>query len=710
MEAYSGESDSGSETVTPRSLSPSLSPGTSTSVTPSPRCETRSVIGRPRKSPVWDYFVYNSSTQKSVCQVSASSGGDDSAESPGSRVCGHALSGKFATNLKQHLKKAHPPLYLAVLAKEEVMAKERMKKPKKITGPSRSQLTIGETLQRKYDVTSNRCQLLTQKLAVFIGSTCVPNSLVESSEFRSLLEALDPRYPVPGRTRIEKEIDKVLVDMRSKIQEYLSKVQKVSLCADVWTKKGMSSSYLGITAHFFSSLDHRRHRVTLAVRRIPHPHTAENIRRIVDEVLREWKIPVCNVMAILTDNASNMVKAFRQEVEDTLCEDDTTDESDQESDDVCADEDFETRERNHDRTFQFFCKRLSCFAHTLQLVVHKFSENRILCETMKRVQAVVKKVNRSSKATEMLLAQCGKKLVGSCPTRWSSSYLVIERVLAVRVSLTRVLEELEWDNLATSEWKTLENILKLLKPFAQYTALSSGEDYSTLSSVIPIIMELNLHLEDMKKVSELRDVCVTLQSELKHRFRKCTDPSDPNHEPLFLIAAMLDPRYKILLNPIQTQAAKKELLIELKEAAGNNGSSGSSGDGASPAHPAEELEEPRPKRFCHLSRLLEEKVKEGIQKEAKAPPGQQQLEQYVQTVHQLPEDFDPLQFWIENEATYPLLATVAVDVLAIPGSSAPVERVFSTAGESTSGRRNRLADKNLEREVLLRKNKDYLFS
>ena len=120
--------ESGSETVTPRSQS--LSPGTSASVTPSPRCETRSFIGRPRKSPVWDYFGYNSSTQKSVCQVSASSG---SAESPpGSRVCSHALFGKFATNLKQHLKKAHLPLYLAVLAKKEVMAKERMKKPKKI--------------------------------------------------------------------------------------------------------------------------------------------------------------------------------------------------------------------------------------------------------------------------------------------------------------------------------------------------------------------------------------------------------------------------------------------------------------------------------------------------------------------------------------------------------------------------------------------------
>ncbi len=55
-----------------------------------------------------------------------------------------------------------------------------------------------------------------------------------------------------------------------------------------------------------------------------------------------------------------------------------------------------------------------------------------------------------------------------------------------------------------------------------------------------------------------------------------------------------------------------------------------------------------------------------------------------------------------------MLSSMAIDMLSIPGSSAPVERVFSTAGESTLGRRNRLSEHNLEREVLLRKNKHFL--
>ena len=136
-------------------------------------------------------------------------------------------------------------------------------------------MTLGESFQQKYDMKSHRRQLITRKLAVFVGCTNFPNSLVENVEFRSLLEAMDPRYPVPGRTLIGKEIDKVLLEMKSNVQGFISQAQKISLCADIWTKKGMSSSYLGVTAHFFTQHDHRCHRVTLAVRRINHPHTTE---------------------------------------------------------------------------------------------------------------------------------------------------------------------------------------------------------------------------------------------------------------------------------------------------------------------------------------------------------------------------------------------------------------------------------------------------
>ena len=65
-----------------------------------------------------------------------------------------------------------------------------------------------------------------------------------------------------------------------------------------------------------------------------------------------------------------------------------------------------------------------------------------------------------------------------------------------------------------------------------------------------------------------------------------------------------------------------------------------------------------------------------------------------------------ITFWAENESCYPLLSSLARDMLCIPASLAPVERTFSTAEESTI--LGNLTMQNLEREMLLCKNRYYL--
>ena len=51
-----------------------------------------------------------------------------------------------------------------------------------------------------------------------------------------------------------------------------------------------------------------------------------------------------------------------------------------------------------------------------------------------------------------------------------------------------------------------------------------------------------------------------LLSELKKRFRKYTDPGDASHEPIFLMASALDPRY---FNPTQLARAKEAILKQV---------------------------------------------------------------------------------------------------------------------------------------------------
>ena len=187
-----------------------------------------------------------------------------------------------------------------------------------------------------------------------------------------------------------------------------------------------------------------------------------------------------------------------------------------------------------------------------------------------------------------------------------------------------MLEELEWDNLPLSEWKCLHSLRNLLQPFAVFTALVQGEEFTTVSCVLPAIMDLSLHLDELKQNTDVAEAAQVLQKELKARFKRYTDPSDPNHESLFLIGTALDPRYRLLLNPFQVDSAKQELLKRLKETAKDNNGSSSASEGEFSLDII--CEEPPKKRFHHLNRILEAKWKEGLKRTATLPPRKAEIE------------------------------------------------------------------------------------
>ena len=62
-------------------------------------------VGRKRQSPIWDYFEYDSVSDKSKCLVV------DDDDTP----CPVSLKGKNPTNLKVHLKSAHREAHNAYL-------------------------------------------------------------------------------------------------------------------------------------------------------------------------------------------------------------------------------------------------------------------------------------------------------------------------------------------------------------------------------------------------------------------------------------------------------------------------------------------------------------------------------------------------------------------------------------------------------------------
>lgn len=57
-------------------------------------------------------------------------------------------------------------------------------------------------------------------------------------------------------------------------------------------------------------------------------------------------------------------------------------------------------------------------------------------------------------------------------------------------------------------------------------------------------------------------------------------------------------------------------------------------------------------------------------------------------------DKDPLIFWKANENTYPILSQLARQYLGVPATSVTVERLFSTAGNLITVKRNALEPQN----------------
>ena len=166
------------------------------------------------------------------------------------------------------------------------------------------------------------------------------------------------------------------------------------------------------------------------------------------------------------------------------------------------------------------------------------------------------------------------------------------------------MEELEWpwNGLQTSEWKKIKNIVDFLEPFAEYTTLCCGKSYTTLSAVVPVILELNCHLHEMQKRPGMCAVAKVLQNEMHRHFDRYIDPSTDSFDGLHIVATLLDPEYTYDLSDDLVE----EGTCYLKEIVGNfvdnhmKNPIESSND--TETSTTEEQIEPPLKKFRHLSR------------------------------------------------------------------------------------------------------------
>jgi hypothetical protein len=65
---------------------------------------------------------------------------------------------------------------------------------------------------------------------------------------------------------------------------------------------------------------------------------------------------------------------------------------------------------------------------------------------------------------------------------------------------------------------------------------------------------------------------------------------------------------------------------------------------------------------------------------------------------------NPLHWWRDHQYKYLVLSSYARELLCIPATSVPSERVFSTAGDIVSSQRAAISAENVDIQLFLKKN------
>lgn len=297
----------------------------------------------------------------------------------------------------------------------------------------------------KYSNRDPRQQQITDALVMFIAGDILPLKTVESESFKFLIEKLDPKYQLPSRKYLSSSLLQAkCVEVQNNVKAKLKQAENVCLTVDLWSNRQMRG-YLGITGHFI--LDWTLKSVMVCCKRFKGSHSAENIRHEYEEVISCFEIAE-KISTIVSDNASNMIKAFSLpgceiskcgsvEIQGVSDEYETSD-TDSEDDDENSDD--ENGQMQTESMYDSLPKHSRCYAHSLQLVVKDGLKEITghLKSVLAKVAKIVNFVRKSLCASEIL--EDYKRLQTANVTRWNSQLFMIKSVLNVPEAKLNMIE------------------------------------------------------------------------------------------------------------------------------------------------------------------------------------------------------------------------------------------------------------------------------
>ncbi len=346
---------------------------------------------------------------------------------------------------------------------------------------------------------------------------------------------------------------------------------------------------------------------------------------------------------------------------------------------------------------------IRCAAHLLNLCARDALSDVFVEKILTKCRPLVGHFKRSGLAMSKIreiqrrLKMPIHKFTQEVPTRWNSTYYIIDRLYEQKESIVLYFNEnteTDLDELSNSDWKHIETLLNILEPLEYATNKVSGEKYSSACILIPLITTVYIRLRKLvindNNIKKFRDALV---NSIERRF-KFVETSRPH-----FIATLLDPRFKdkCFRSSTNREKAVDELeneLIELNLA--DSQRSDNNTEQNSEQEITELTQKPTKRQKTDMWAMVQEQTQRDLSEaDLDATKIKAELNLYF-SLPTISPDKSIHKWWNENKSDFPHLYSLVSHYLCIPATSFPAERVFSKAGQIISERRARLKGKHAD--------------
>ncbi|XP_077120980.1 zinc finger BED domain-containing protein 4 [Ranitomeya variabilis] len=505
---------------------------------------------------------------------------------------------------------------------------------------------------------------ITSLVAEMIALDLQPYSFVDNVGFNRLLEYLQPQYSLPSPSYFSRmAIPDMYENVKHIIVSHLKEAESgmIHFTAGIWMSS-QTREYLTLTAHWvtfdssFKPHSEDYHcSALLHVSQIDCDYNGLSVQKHLEYLWESWITSYGLQMGItVTDNHS---------IGKTLNESDHS--------------------------------SVECFGHTVDLIVNEaIKSQRMVQNLLSIARKICERVHRSTKAKEKL-AELQKEyglpqhqLIQDVPSKWNTSFHMLERLIEQKRAIDELSIECNFRELIScDQWEVIQSVCHALKPF-EAASKEMSMHTATLSQVIPMIHILN------RKVEMLFEETMGIDTMLKSlKEAMVCRLSSTLHDPRYIFATLLDPRYKASLFAEEEAEEYKLGLIRELEILNSTSDDTPVVNGCTKHSPPNHKDDNIWSLMANIKRSknLMEKLPEDIVLAY--------LEEEV-----LEHNCDPLTYWNLKKSSWPVLSKLAVRFLGCPPSVIPSEKLFNTSNESGSFNPSRLMMEHFEQLIFLKVN------